>query len=109
MPLELTLTSEQQVLVTAKPMTAGNRPARLDGPLAWSVTSGDCTVSLQDPDGLTALIVSGDALDDSVVMVAGDADLGSGVEEVADTVLVHVTHANAASLGLSAGTPTTKP
>jgi len=37
-----------------------------------------------------------------VVTVEGDADLGAGVGTITDTVTVHVIHANATNLGLTA-------
>lgn len=106
MPLEITLTTEQEVVVTATPVTPAGHPAQVDGPVQFSVQSGTCTVTPMTD--MSAKITSSDALEDSVVLVEADADLGAGVESVKDTVLVHVMHQNASSLGLQAGTPTAK-
>jgi len=107
MPLELSMTTEQQVRLTATPVTPGGRPAQLDGALAFSVESGDCTIT--PVDDRSAIVVASDTPGDSSILVKGDADLGAGVEPLMDTILVHVSHANAASLGLVAGTPELKP
>lgn len=106
MPLEITMTTEQKVLLTAKPMTAGKKPATVDGPVSFAVQSGECLI--EPVDDMSAFIVSGNAPGDSTVLVSADADIGAGTEEIMDTVLVHVGHANAASLGLEAGTPEQK-
>lgn len=106
MPAEVTLTTEQKVLVTVNPVTATGQPAQLDGPITATVTSGDCTTVAVDAKSF--FIVSGSTLADSVVQVDGDADLGSGVVTISDTVLTHVQGAMATSLGLTVGTPEPK-
>jgi hypothetical protein len=103
MPLEVTLTTEQEVEVSVSPVTAGGQPAALDGAASFTVQSGDCTVQVEDDTH--AVIQAGGTLGDSVVLVAGDADLGSGLATIQDTVTVHVVHAAAQSLGLALGTP----
>lgn len=108
MPLELTLTNEQKVNVTVTPKTQSGKPAKLDGKPTWEVTSGGATLAVAD-DGLSADIISSDDdLSDSLVQISADADLGEGVETIADTVLVHTKGANASNLGLVAGTPVLK-
>lgn len=107
MPAEVTLTNEQKVSATIAPVTAAGNPAAVDGAPTWTVTAGDCTVNVS-ADGLSCEIVSGSALADSVVQVDADADLGSGVQTISDTVLVHVQGALAVSLGLSLGSPEPK-
>ena len=108
MPLELSLTNEQKVNVTVTPKTQSGKPAKLDGKPTWEVTSGGATLAVAD-DGLSADIISSDDdLSDSLVQISADADLGEGVETIADTVLVHTAGANASNLGLVAGTPVLK-
>jgi hypothetical protein len=107
MPVEITLTNEQQVMVTAHPITAGGHPVQVDGPVQFSIQEGDCT--LVPVDNVSAMIVSGNTLADSVVLVQADADLGDGVQTIMDTILIHVQHANASSLGLVIGEPEQKP
>lgn len=103
MPLDITLTNEQKVMIHLSPQTDAGNPVTLDGPAVFEVSEGTCTI--EAVDDTSAYIVSGDVPGDSVVVVTGDADLGAGVETVMDTVMVHVMHANARSLGLSADTP----
>src|SRR5262245_963856 len=106
--LEITITNEQQVKVTLNPTTEAGHPASLDGPPAWSVISGDSTVTPSD-DGLSADLISANDPGDTDFLVKADADLGSGVQEISDVVRLHVNGAQAANLGLSAGDPTPKP
>jgi hypothetical protein len=107
MPLEVTITNEQKVNITLTPITQSGKPAALDGVPVWTVTGGDSTLNVA-PDGLSADLVSSDTPGDSTFLIDGDADLGAGVVDVQDTILLHVAGANAASLGLSAGTPVLK-
>jgi hypothetical protein len=117
MPLELSITNEEQVKVHLTPVTTAGKPAQLDGPPTWERVSGPAKVKPAD-DGLSADLVSDDEdLSDTVIQVSADADLGEGVETIRDTILLHTTHANAKSLGLSrmivrsfvADAPTLKP
>jgi len=108
MPLEIKITNEQQVDVTVSPRTDAGKPAKLDGSPAWTVISGNSQVVVSD-DGLTATLVSSDEPGDTVVAVKADADLGEGIEEIADTVTLSVVGASAKNLGLTAGTPVAKP
>src|SRR5437867_13384347 len=109
MPLELSVTNEEQVKVDVTPVTLAGKPAKLDGKPQWEIVSGPAKAQAAD-DGLSADLVSdNEDLGDTVIQVSADADLGDGVEEVSDTILLHTTHANAKSLGLSADAPTLKP
>ncbi len=107
MPLTVSITNEQQVTVTLSPKTDSGRPAKLDGSPAWTVTSGNSQLVVAD-DGLSANLISSDDPGETDVVVKADADLGSGVEEISDTIALVVTSASATNLGLSAGTPTPK-
>jgi len=105
--IEITITNEQKVPVTLAPVTATGKPAKLDGKPLWSVESGDSTLAVAD-DGLSAYLISSDTPGDTVVLVRADADLGEGIEEVADTIKLTVEGANAESLGMKAGPPEPK-
>lgn len=108
MPLQVQITNEQKVVVHLNPVTTALKPAKLDGAPTWAVISGPAKVN-PAADGLSAEIVSDDNdLSDTIIKVDGDADLGSGVEDVADTITVKTIHANAASLGLTADAPILK-
>lgn len=107
MPLEVKITNEQKVPITLTPKTDTGKPAKLDGAPVWSVVSGESTV-VPSADGLSADLISSDNPGDTVFLVDADADLGSGVEDLQDTITLTVTGANAKNLGLSAGTPVAK-
>jgi len=103
MPLDLAITSEEKIKVTLDPKTQSGKPATLDGVPTWEVISGNGTV-VPESDGLSAFLVSGDSVDTVVYRVSADADLGQGVRTIEDTITVTVTNAEAAALGLTAGT-----
>jgi hypothetical protein len=105
--MDIKLTNEQQVKVTLTPKTDSGKPAKLDGVPAWTVTSGNSQVVVAD-DGLSADLISSDAPGDTQILVAADADLGDGVQEISDTIKLTVVGAQAKNLGLSAGEPTLK-
>ncbi len=107
MPLELKITNEQQIKVTVSPRTDTGKPAKLDGSPAWTVISGNSQVVVSE-DGLSADLVSSDEPGDTIVSVKADADLGEGIEEIADTIMLSVAGATAKNLGLTAGAPTPK-
>lgn len=104
--LDIKLTNEQKVEVRVNPVTATGKAAVLDGPVKFSVQSGECTIEPIDESAV--FIVSSDAPGDSVVIVEADADLGEGVELIQDLIKVSVEGARAASLGLSVGNPVAK-
>lgn len=106
--IEVTISNEQQVLVTLKPVTATGKPAKLDGKPSWTVAAGSSTLNVAE-DGLSAMLISSNDPGTSEILVKADADLGEGVEEVSDTISLVVTGANAKSLGLVVGTPEAKP
>lgn len=106
MPIETSITNEQKVKVTLHPMSQGGNPEPIENP-EWSVISGDSTLEVAD-DGLSAELISSDTPGDTLFMVQADAQIGDGTQEVQDTILCHVTGANAASLGMEVGTPEIK-
>lgn len=102
MPLNIALTNEQKILVTLAPTTEAGNPATLDGEPTWTA-DGEATVEVQ-PGGLSAYIVSGNP-GSATVTVTADADLDEGeTRELSDTIAVTVVAAEAAGLGLTAGT-----
>ena len=107
MPLAVSITNEQKVTVTLKPVTNAGKPAKLDGAPTWTVVSGDSTVT-PSADGLSASLVSADNPGDTTYLVEADADLGEGVETIQDTITLTVIGANAANLGLVASPPELK-
>lgn len=109
MPLDLLITNEQKVHVKLAPKTAGGKDAALDGAPLWEVLSGSGTI-VPDADGLGAFLVSPDAIDGvpTVYKVSADADLGSGVITLEDTINLTTNAANAANFGLVAEAPVAK-
>jgi hypothetical protein len=107
MPLDLSITNEQKIQVTLNPVTATGRPAKVDGAPQWSVITGGATLDVA-ADGLSAFLVSADDPGDTEFLVKADANLGDGVEEISDTIRLSVAGANAANLGLVAGTAVPK-
>ena len=103
----IVISNEQKVNVTLNPVTDTKKPAKLDGAPVWSVISGDSTF-IAAPDGLSADLVSSDTPGETVFLVDADADLGTGVEDLQETITLTVTGANAKNLGITVGSPTTK-
>lgn len=107
MPLELKITTEQEIDVTITPKTDTGKPATLDGSPSWSVISGNAQVIVAE-DGLSAALVSPDDPGDTVILIKADADLGEGVEEISDTITLQSVGATAKNLGLTASAPRPK-
>ena len=104
-PTEVRMSSEMKALVSVAPVTPAGNPAPLDGPASFAV-QGACQVE-QASD--TSCWVFGAGLGtDSVLTIAGDADLGSGVVPIADTVVFHIDHPQAAAMGTTVGEPVLK-
>jgi hypothetical protein len=101
MPLDISLSTEQQVRLAITPMTPAGQPAPIDGEATWDV-AGDCTLV---PIDATSTWVVGHTVGDSVVTVSADADMGAGVVTIMDTATIHVASPMAANLGLSADQP----
>jgi hypothetical protein len=105
MPIEVTMTTDEQCRLAITPVTASGHPADIDGAAQWSV-EGSCT--LMPIDDLSVWVVSGDSPGDSVVTVSVDADVGEGFRELTDTATYHVGTPMAEQLGLMADTPVLK-
>ncbi len=106
MPLKLKLTDEQKTTVTLNPATPKGKKVSVQNPV-WSVVDGDCAIT-PAPDGLSAVITSGDKPGVTNIQIAADADLGDGVDTITDTIEVTVVDPEASTLGLAAGTPEDK-
>jgi hypothetical protein len=97
------LTNEQKVRVRANPTTASGAPAPIDG--ALGATLDDPSTGTVEPgvDNLELVIRPAPGFLGTITgRIAADADLGSGVVELADTFTLNVTSAMAVNLGLSA-------
>ncbi len=100
MPLEVTLTNEEQYRVVSRPGTSSGRPAQVDGPIRGTLTSGEGDVMPGNND-LELVLRTGDNPGPATFLIEADADLGSGVVLIQDTVLLNVIGSMATSLGLS--------
>lgn len=105
--LTVEITNSQKVNVKINPVTARGKPAKVDGAPVWSVVSGDSTLIVA-PDGLSADLVSSDLPGETTFLVDADADLGAGVIDLQDNIVLTVVGENAAALGLVAGTAVDK-
>lgn len=104
----LVLTDEQKVELALAPKTAAGNPATLDGAPAWSISDPAVADLVVAEDGLSAVVLA-KALGSAQVSVVGDADLDEGeVREISGVLDIVVVAAEAASLGISAGTPSAK-
>ena len=105
MPLNLSCSTEQKWHVKLAPVDALGKPAPVDGVPVWSVKSGNGTVAA-DADGMGAFLLTPDTFDataaDTIFQVDADADLGSGVTDISDTITLTATPPQATSLGLAA-------
>jgi hypothetical protein len=108
MPLTVDLNTEQKVRITANPTTASGAPAALDGALQAELVSGDGTVLPGDTPLQVQLLAGADVTQPSVFRLFGDADLGSGIVAIEDTVTLNVSAALAFALGLVASAPEPK-
>lgn len=108
MAFAIASTNEQKVKVTASPVTQSGGPAQVDGALTVTVQSGEGTFTQDAADPLSFYAVSGADPGTTVYVVSADADLGAGTVLIQDTVEYVVSGAQAASFGLTAGTPEPK-
>jgi hypothetical protein len=112
--LPVACNNEQKVKITAAPRTAGTptnpagNPAQLDGPVQAEVVSGDGTVETIPTEPNSFYVVSGPGVGKTTYRVFADADLGTGVVLLEDTIELEVSGAQAASFGLTAGAPEPK-
>lgn len=104
--MDITINNEQKISVRANPKTASGQDTRIDGPLTFTVESGDATVQ-QDADGLGAYIIAG-STGNTTIRVQGDADLSDGERLIEEVINLTVTDTEAETLNLTAGTPEPK-
>jgi hypothetical protein len=96
----VTSTNDEKVKIVLNPTTAAGNPASVDGAPVWSVESGDATFEVA-ADGLSCVIISGAADVLNTVTVTADADMGSGVVSISETIVYTVTAAQATGLGVN--------
>jgi hypothetical protein len=102
------ITDEQKISFAFVPKTAAGNPAKVDGVPVWSVSNTDALDLVVGEDGLSATVSAKGPLGVAQVIVVADADLGAGVRTLTATADVVVVAAEAATVGLVAGTPELK-
>ena len=106
MPLNIQSTTEEKVKITIRPRTPRGNPAQVEaGTLEVSVVQGDATVQLIDATSFFCISQDGPITPetlDTVYSLSADADLGTGIRTITDTVTYHVTGAEASDLGTEA-------
>jgi hypothetical protein len=109
MPLAVRCTTEEKIKVTFTPLTHAGHPAQADGPATFTVQTGDWTMApLDPPEDLSVWLVSPDAAGTAVVLASCDADLGSGVTLIQDTITCDAVHPMADHAELTAEAPVPK-
>jgi hypothetical protein len=104
----VTLTIDQQVLVTLQVTDRAGNPASFDAPPVWAASSPALTVQ-PAADGMSATVISGETVEDAVILtVRGDADLGAGVREIIGSLVFNLTAGEAQFVELQAGAPEAK-
>jgi hypothetical protein len=102
MPIEVSLTTEQQVRLSITPTTPAGAPAPIDGPATWTLQGSGAVVPI---DQTSCWYKAAAPVGDAVVTVQADADMGAGVVTLADTATMHVQTPMATQLGMAAEQP----
>lgn len=95
--------TDEQVVITASPISGSGKPALVDGPLRVTVVSGGATFTQDAGTPLVVKVVSEDVVGSSRFRIAADADLGAGVVEIEDFVDYTYGSPTASAIGLVAG------
>lgn len=106
MPLNINLTNEEKILVAVNPTTPGGHPAQLDGPITVEKIEGEGSFEVMDDRSFK--VISSDAPGITRYSVKGDADLGEGVVEITDEIVLSTAGAQASGFGFVLGTPEPK-
>lgn len=96
------LKDTQQVTFTIAPKDKKGKPALIDGVPTWASSNEEVATVESAADGLSAVVKAG-VPGDATVSCAADADLGSGVSEIAGMVEIHVTPGAAVTVDLTPG------
>lgn len=92
----------RRVHLALAPIDDDGNPATLDGAITATVTDGTGTAEVQADGTVFVRPAGAEAGASCTVKLSGDADLGTGVEPVEDSVTVAWTHLRAKNLGLTA-------
>lgn len=100
-----TINDNQKILLTAQPVSAKGNPAPIDGPVTWDVTAGTEFISLTPVDDVSVYAVAIGPLGIATIQASADADLGSGVTTITNTIQIEVIGGPAVTLNILEGTP----
>lgn len=106
--MALVLTDEQKVALSVEAKTAAGNPASVEGAPVWTVSDPGIITLVVDPAGFSAVAVTAGPLGPCQITVTADADLGAGVRTITGILDIEVMAAEAATLGIAAGTPELK-
>lgn len=107
--MALTLSASQQVGMSVSFLDARGNPAQVDGAPTWLVDAPAVLSLTPAPDGMSCLAAAVGPLGNARVSVRADADLGAGVVEVVGILDFTITAGQAATVQISAGTPSEQP
>ena len=103
---KITITNKQKIMAALNPQKSAIS-VNISGIPLWVVQSGDATLNVA-LDGMSAIITAGAAFADSMIKVTVSADLGKGIEQISDTIILTVIDARSESLGLIISSPLSK-
>lgn len=102
----LTLTSEEQSVLHAAPVTEAGNSAGVDGTITW--TNTDPALITITPNGFDCDVVTNGPLGSATVTASADADLGADVTLISESVTVTVVAPEAFGIELTADDPILK-
>lgn len=109
MILVFSMSSTQQVNVTAGFRDKRGNPAAVDGVPAWMVDNSEILALEPSADGFSCLIRAVGPLGDGLVTLTADADVGEGTTPVVGTLQVTITAGAATVITLQPGTAEEQP
>lgn len=104
-PVESTLKTNQEFVLTAEPVDADGNAAAIEGNPRWDTDDPALVEVTPSDDGRSAIVRCLGPVGETRVHCTVDADLGSGVREVNNFCDVTIEQGGAVRLVLVAGTP----
>ena len=107
--MALTMTADQQSVLSVTFADDHGNPAPVDGIPTWTVSDPALLTFATNADGMGGTLVTVGPTGTGQVTVTADADLGAGVTTITGILDVIVVAGMAANVVVTAGTPTPKP
>lgn len=104
----LILTDSQKVTLSVGFTNPIGNPAPVDGVPVWTVSNPDIIDLQVASDGMTAEAITKGPLGACQITVTADADMGEDVRSITGSLDMEVRASEAVSVGLTAGTPTSR-